>query len=106
MCVDNNCDTSFIDRDYLTKKMLNYKKHVKKINVIKIRDIDEVNLSTIECLSIIFRIFDTIADDSFVVVIFIKHVYIVDDLKTKILLNNDIFESKQIALNIVKKINH
>ena len=103
MCIDSDCDTSFIDRDYLTEKMSNYKTHVKKINVIKVRDIDDVNLSIIECLSITFRISNTVVDDNFAIAIFIKHVYIVDDLKTKVLLNNDILESKQIVLNIVKK---
>ena len=84
--------------------MSNYKKHVKQnFNVIKIRDIDDVNLIIIEYLSIIFRIFDVVLDDNSAIVIFIRSVYIVDDLKTKILLNNDIFESKQMILNIIKK---
>ena len=29
MCVDSDCDTSLIDRDYLAEEMSDYKKHVK-----------------------------------------------------------------------------
>ena len=84
--------------------MLNYKKHVKQsVNVIKVRDIEDANLIIIEYVSIIFCILDVIVDDNFVIVTFIKNVYIVDDLKTKMLLSNDILKSKQIILNIVKK---
>ena len=84
--------------------MSNYKKHMKQnVNVIKVRNIENASFIIIEYVSIIFRIFDVIVDDNFVIVIFIKNVYIVDDLKAKMLLNNDILKSKQIVLNIVKK---
>ena len=67
------------------------------------RNINDVNFIIVEYLFVNFRILNTIVDDTSIVIDFIKHFYIVDNLKIKILFNNNIFEFKQITLNIVKK---
>lgn len=93
-----------INCNFLTNEMLNYQKHVKqKVNFIKIRDIENINFNTIEYLLINFRILNTIVDDNLIIINFIKHFYVVDNLKIKILLSNNILEFEQIILNIFKK---
>ena len=105
ICVDNEYDVSLINRLFLTKKIFIYQKFVKqKSNVIKIRDIDDVIFNTKNYLSLIFRMSKLTSNKTtFAIICFTRYIYIVDNLKTKMLLNNDIFESKQIILNLNKK---
>ena len=44
------------------------------------------------------------ADDKNAIAIFIKKIYIVKELKTKIFLSNDIFDSEQISINVEKQV--
>ena len=67
------------------------------------RDIDDVNFIVVEYLFVDFRILNTVVDDTSIVINFIKHFYIVDNLKIKMLFNNNIFKLEQITLNIIKK---
>ena len=102
--INFNCEIFLIDRDFLTREISNYKKHVKTKNkAIKIRDIENTNFSIVKYLLIDFRISSTAIDDNSIIVTFIKHLYIVNNLKIKLLINNDILKSKQIVLNIIKK---
>ena len=99
-----DCDNSLTNRDFLNQKMLDYEKLMKRRNnVIKIRNIENVNLNINEYLFVNFRIFEVAIDDNFVVINFIKHFYIVDNLKIKMLLDNDILKFEQMILNIFKK---
>ena len=81
--------------------MFIYQKLIKqKSNVIKIRNIDNVMFNIKNYLSLIFRVLKlTLNEMTFTIVCFIKYVYIVDNLKTKMFLNNDILRLKQIILN-------
>ena len=55
-------------------------------------------------MSLIFRVSKLTSNEiTFTIVCFTRHVYIVDNLKTKMLLSNDILKSKQIILNLNKK---
>lgn len=93
-----------IDRNFLTNKISNYQKHIKqKVNFIKVRNIENVNLNTTEYLLIDFRISSTVVDNNSIIINFIKHFYVVDNLKIKMLLNNNIFGFKQMILDIFKK---
>ena len=99
-----DCDNSLTNRNFLNQKMFDYEKLMKrKNNVIKIRNIDDVNFNINEYLFVNFRIFEVTIDDDFVVINFIKHLYIVDDLKIKILFDNDFLKFEQMILNIFKK---
>ena len=75
----------------------------KKI-VIKIRELNDVMLSTTKHLFFNFRVFEQINDSS-TIIYFTRHIYIVDELKTKLLLNNDIIDSKHIVFDVEKKKN-
>ena len=59
---------------------------------------------TIDYIFFIFQIFEVAIDDENAIAIFTKRIYIVKRLKTKIFINNDIFESKQININVNKQI--
>ena len=99
-----DCDNSLTNRDFLNQKMFDYEKLMKqRNNVIKIRNTDNVNFNINEYLFVNFRIFEITIDDNFVVINFIKHFYIVDDLKIKMLFDNDILKFEQMILNIFKK---
>ena len=55
-------------------------------------------------LSLIFRVSKLTSNEiTFTIVCFTRHVYILDNLKIKMLLSNDILKSKQIILNLNKK---
>ena len=108
ICVDNECDVSLINRFFSIKEMFIYLKLIKqKSNVIKIRDIDDVIFNIKNYSSLIFRVSKLTFDEiTSIVVCFTRHVYIIDDLKIEILLNNDILKLKQIILNFDKKNNY
>ena len=75
----------------------------KKTNVLRVRNIDDALLNTTEHLFFIFRISEKTIDDFAAIACFIRHVYIVDELKTKMLIINDILESKLIVSNVDKE---
>ena len=103
LCCDIECDYFLVDRSFLIAKISNYQQQIKQIIVMKIRDIDDALIETKKHISLNFRIFGKMKSKP-AVICFIRHVYIVESLKTKILLNNDVFDSKQIVLNVDKKV--
>ena len=89
----------------MIKKVFIYQKLIKqKSNVIKIRNINDVMFNTKNYLSLIFRVSKLTSNEAtFTIICFIRHVYIIDVLKIKIFISNNILESKQIILNFDKK---
>ena len=105
MCVNIECETSLINRNFLTQKVVDYATHVRQCaKSLKIRDIDDVVVIITIYISLIFRVLDVTADDKNVIAIFIKKIYIVKELKTKIFLSNDILDSNQININVEKQV--
>jgi hypothetical protein len=105
MCVNIDCETSLINRNFLKQKIINYATYVRQCaKSFKIRNIDDVVVIITIYIFFIFRIFDVTIDDKNVIAIFIRRIYIMKELKTKILLNNDIFDSKQFNINVKKQI--
>ena len=105
MCVNIDCKASLINRNFLTQKVVDYATHVRQCaKSLKIRDIDDVVVIITIYISLIFRILDVTTDDRNVIAIFIKSIYIMKKLKTKILLSNDILDSKQINIDVEKQI--
>ena len=105
MCVNIDCETSLINRNFLTQKVVDYATHVRQCaKSLKIRDIDDVVVITTIYISLIFRILDVTTDDKNAIIIFIKKIYIMKELKTKISLSNDILDSKQINIDVEKQI--
>ena len=105
MCVDIECEASLIDRKFLMQKIFDYRTHARlSSKSLKIRDIDDAVVIIIDYISLIFRIFEVAIDDKNAIAIFTRRIYIVKKLKTKILMNNDILESKQININVNKQI--
>ena len=66
-------------------------------------DISNAILNSKKYLLIEFKVFNELNDKS-TIVIFIKNVNIINKLKIKMLLNNNIFESKNIVFDIDKNI--
>ena len=105
MCVNIDCETSLINRNFLTQKVVDYATHVRQCaKSLKIRNIDDVVVIITIYISLIFRIFDVTADDKNAIAIFIRKIYIVKELKTKIFLSNDILDSEQININVEKQV--
>ena len=105
MCVDIECDAFLIDRKFLMQKIFNYKTHARQImKFLKIRDIENVVVTTTDHISLIFRVFEISIDDDDTIVTFTRQIYIVKELKTKIFLNNDILNSEQMNINVDKQI--
>ena len=91
VCIDIDCEFIMIDRQFLINKKSNYVVYVMKINSMKINKIDSISLFTSKKIVLNFIIFDKIDDDA-IKINFIRYVYIVDNLKIKLFINNDIFE--------------
>ena len=84
--------------------MLNYQRLIKqRTKFIRIRDINNTILNNKKYLSIKFKVFNEL-NNKLTIVIFTKNVNIINELKIKIFLNNNIFESKNIVFNIDKNI--
>ena len=93
----------FINRTFLIEQIFNYRKHVKiKSKIIKIRDIENFTLNDTKYISIIFEIFDKFINDKLIMINFTRHVYIVDNLKIKMFMNNNIFDLKKIIIDLNK----
>ena len=75
----------------------------QKIDFIRIREIDNIVLDSKKYFFVKFRIFDKI-NDKLTIVNFIKNINIVNELKAKMFLNNNIIKSKNIMLNVDKNI--
>ena len=105
MCVDIECEASLINRKFFMQKILDYRTHVRlNSKSLKIRDIDDAIVITIDYIFFIFRIFEVAIDDKNAIAIFTKRIYIVKKLKTKIFMSNDILESKQINIDVNKQV--
>ena len=103
LCCDINYEASLVNREFLAIEMSNFQRHIqKKFIVMKIREINDVVLNITKHLFVSFRV-SRLIDDKSIIVCFTRQVYIVDDLKTKLLLSNDIIDSKNIVSNIEKK---
>lgn len=58
---------------------------------MKIRELNDVILNTTKHLFLDFRVFKQVNDSS-TIICFTRHVYIIDELKTKISLENNIID--------------
>ena len=105
MCVDIECDASLIDRKFLMQKIFDYKTHARQImKSFKIRDIENVVVTTTDHISLIFRVFEISIDNENAIVTFTRQIYIVKKLKAKIFLDNDILSSEQMSINVDKQV--
>ena len=91
-----------IDRSYLTSKHSDYAKNVIHIDIMKINDIESSSFFIFERISIEFFISEKV-DDKSVVARFIRHVYIMKKLKTKLLLDNDILNFENMIFHLEKE---
>ena len=63
MCVNIECETSLINRNFLTQKVVDYATHVRQCaKFLKIRNIDDIVVIITIYISLIFRIFDVTAN--------------------------------------------
>ena len=103
ICIDFDCEFLLINRQCLIVQRLNYIVHVlRKSKFLKINEINVVFLFINKYISLNFVIFDNLNDKS-VKICFIKHFYIVNNFKINILLNNNIFESKNMFVYVDQK---
>ena len=104
LCDDIKYEAFLIDRVFIIQEMSNYRNKVKYSEVfIKIRDINNVILIINEYMLLEFKIFDNVNDKS-IIAIFTKRVYLVNNLKVKILIDNNILNIKKIILNLNKEL--
>ena len=67
---------------------------------VKIREINVHEHDSFEWLKLNFYIDDKLVDDTKIIVHFKKKVHIVDDLRVKLFINNDIFEFELISIHL------
>ena len=101
VCIDIDCEFTIIDRQFLISKKSNYVAHVIKTNSIKINKINSISLFISKKITLNFIIFDE-ADDDTIKINFIRYVYIVDNLKIKLFINNNILNSKNMIFHVNK----
>ena len=103
ICDDTECESSLIDRKFLASQRPNYASHVlRKSKPLKVNDIESSKLSIDEYIVIDFTISDEVNGKT-TNARFTRYVYIVEDLKANILLNNDILRPKNIVIHIGKQ---
>ena len=105
MCVNIDCEVSFINKIFLSHEVFDYVTQFRQtFQSLKIKEIDDVSMKTTIYIFFKFRIFDTNVNDKSTIDIFTRRVYVVKNLKTKILLNNNILEFEKMNINMSKRI--
>ena len=99
-CIDIDCKVSLINRQFLIETILNYEQFVKQKNTIKIRDIDDFTFINNFLLLFIFRALNTLTNEKLIIVNFICYAYIINDLKIKMFVNNNILNSKKMFVDL------
>ena len=100
ICIDFDCGFFIIDQQYLTFQRSNYVNYMlRKSESLKIKSIKLFTLNIDEYILINFVIFNEV-NDKLTIACFIRHFYIVNNFKTNILFNNNIFDSKNVVVHI------
>ena len=73
---------------------------MKQKDAIKIRDIGDFTLISKDYLSLIFRVSSTSTDKKLIIVSFTRYTYVVNGLKIKMLMSNNIFDSKKMSVDL------
>ena len=105
ICVNIECETLLIDKNFLIQKIFNYQEFFRQIKKsLKIRKIDDVSIEA--KIYIVFKIqmSNTNENDKSTIKIFIRRVFVVKHMKTKIFFDNNIFELKQMNINVEMRI--
>ena len=103
ICSDIDAESSFGDREFIAKQIPNYADRiVRKPKALKINNIESTTVTTNECISIDFSIPNEVNDKS-ATACFTRYVYLVNDLKVNILLDNDILKPKNIVSHVKKE---
>ena len=104
LCKNIDCDIFLVDRTFVAQEIADYDSKIQYSEVfIKIRDINDVILSTNQYIILNFKISDTTINDKSIIASFSRRIYLVNKLKTKILIENDILNTKRIVLNLNKE---
>ena len=101
LCPDTGCGSSMVDRPYLASKRPDYAKDVIHTDTMKVNGIGSSSLSTSERIPIEFTIPGEV-DGEPAVARFTRHVYIVEELKAKLLLGNDILGPEDMVPHLGK----
>ena len=102
ICSDIGAGPSLDDREFITKQISNYADRiVRRSKALKINDIESTAVTTNECISVDFSIPGE-ANGKPATACFTRYVYLVNDLKANILLDNDILGPKDIVLHVEK----
>ena len=103
ICFDIDVESSLDDREFIAKQISNYvDRIVRRSKVLKINDIEFTTIIINECISIDFFISSEV-NDKLATACFIRYVYLMNDLKINILLDNDILKSKNIVFHVKKE---
>ena len=70
------------------------------ISLLQVREVKLVKYKIDEYVTISIYMFKTNVEDNNVLVSFIRKLYLIDDLKVKMLIDNDILKSEEIFINI------
>ena len=104
VCADSDCEESINNRSFLAEEIPNYQRLVKqRTKPIRVRNINNAVLDSKKYLSIEFKMPDEL-NDKLTIATFTKNVNIINRLKTKLLLSNNILEPKNIVLDISKNV--
>lgn len=100
-CLDFECDMSLIDRDFLVSQS---HETIKRIIVsLKVRKINNREHDTSKYCELDFYIVETLSDKVSIIAYFKREIYVIDDLRTKVLIDIDILRSKTIVLDVTRK---
>ena len=101
VCIDTGCGSTMIDRQFLASKRPDYAAHVVKTSPMKVNGIGSASLSTSEKIALDLTIPGE-ADGDAARASFTRYAYIVDDLKAKLLIGNDILGPEDMVPHVGK----
>ena len=101
VCLDIDVEITFCDRQFFKKQTSDVFIRIM-ITFISVRDLDVDKHMTIE-YAILFMYFFDQKNDVTVRTKIIRKIHLIDNLKTNMLLSNDVIESKKIDVSIFKK---
>lgn len=99
LCIDTDCDIFMTNRLFIKERMTSYQIRIRKITLFRIKNIDEIIMSFIECITLNFNFSKTI-HESFAIAKISKKMPIVDNFSTKIFIEINVINLEQITINV------
>ena len=102
VCADMKCEVSLMNKAWVKSK-LSELTIIKMTSSLRMRDVNVIKHETDEYIIVSIYLSEINEFDNQVLAVIIKELHLINDLRVKMLIKNDILESKDIFINISQK---